>query len=115
MAYADKHHYIPGESADAPGADPRYVLNTVFGYRCVFSYTVLHGQKFRDLSVSVSAASKGKYPHEFAFYTIASELFGFTGWDGVHIMPPPEGWMIDKDIDYPAVRVVQLLESIESK
>jgi hypothetical protein len=106
MDYAEKYHYIVGESADAPGADPRFVLNTLFGYRCVFSYTVVHGQKFRDLSVSVSA--KGKYPNEYAFYTIASELFGFTGWDQQTIVPAPKGWMLAKDIDYPAIRVVQL-------
>lgn len=108
VRYADKHHYIVGESAQVPGDNPRHVLKTVFGYRCVFSYTVIHGRKFRDLSVSV--ASKGKYPNEFAFYTIATDLFGFTGWDGATIKPPPEEWMIAKDVHYDAVRVAQLIE-----
>lgn len=105
VRYADKHHYIVGESGQVPGDNPRHVLKTDFGYRCVFSYTVLHGKKFRDLSVSV--ATKGKYPNQFALYAIATELFGFTGWDGKTIEPPPEDWMIAKDVVWDAVRVAQ--------
>lgn len=101
--YAKAHHYIPGESGMPPGDDPRHVLTTDFGYRCVFSITAMHGKFFRDLSVSV--ATRGKYPNEFAFYTIA-ELFGFTGWDSATIVPPPENWMIAKDIHF-AIRVAQ--------
>lgn len=109
MAYAEKHHYRAFLD-EAPGDNPAYVLNTMFGYRCVFSYTEHPNHPrdlYRDLSVSVS--DPGKYPNEFALYTIASELFGFTGWDGATIMPPPRDWMIDKDLYYPAVRVMQLL------
>lgn len=108
IEYAAMHHYIPGESPLPPGDYAEHVLKTQFGYRCVFSFTVVHGQMYRDLSVSVS--TKGKYPNEFAFYTIATELFGFTGWDGSTILPAPKDWMIDRDVHYPAVRVVQMLE-----
>lgn len=105
IRYADKHPYIVGESAQVPGDNPRHVLKTVFGYRSVFSYTVVRGKKFRDLSVSV--ATKGMYPNEFALYTIAADLFGFTGWDHKTIQPPPEDWIIAKDVVYDAVRVAQ--------
>lgn len=102
--YAKHHHYIPGESAGPPGDDFRHVLKTDFGYRCVFSFTAMHGKTFRDLSVSVS--TKGKWPNEFSFYTLA-QLFGFTGWDGATIVPPPEDWMMSKDIHHDAIRVAQ--------
>lgn len=105
--YASKHYYIPGESAAPPGDDPRYTLLTEFGYRCVFSFTAVKGVIYRDLSVSVR--TPGKFPNEFALYTIATELFGFTGWDGKS-RNPPQDWMLDKDIYFDAIRVVQLKE-----
>lgn len=105
VEYAREHHYIPGESAEPPGDNPKHVLETDFGYRCVFSFTQMPDRLYRDLSVSVS--SKGKFPNEFALYTIATELFEFTGWDGKTIMPPPEDWLMAKDIHFDAIRVAQ--------
>lgn len=109
--YAERHHYIPGESAQPPGDDPHYVLKADFGYRCVFSYTVMQGRKFRDLSVSIGGESSphpnAKFPHPYAFYTIAADLFGFTGWDHKTIDPAPADWMLAKDPHYNAIRVAQ--------
>lgn len=104
VEYASKHFYIPGESALPPGDIPAHVLNLAFGYRCVFSYTAFQGRIFRDLSVSVSA--KGKYPNQQALFTIATELFGFTGWNGGEEPPPPD-WMIGKDVHFEAIRTTQ--------
>jgi hypothetical protein len=106
MDYAQDHPYVPYRDPP-PGDDPRYVLETDFGYRCVFSFTKAQEHSFRDLSVSVD--TPGKFPNEFAFYTIASDLFGFTGWDGATIIPPPPAWMIAKDPVCDAIRVVQPL------
>lgn len=108
VAYAEEHHYIPGPDAEPPGDNPYHVLETDFGYRCVFSFTEGPDVLYRDLSVSVDFPSaSGKYPNEFAFYTIASDLFGFTGWDRATIVPPPEGWLLAKDIHFDAIRVAQ--------
>ena len=104
VAWASEHHFRPQEGDPPPGDDPRHVLLTDFGYRCVFSFTEGDGKLYRDLSVSVS--HQGRYPNEFAFYTLA-ELFGFTGWDGATIVPLPEEWMVSKDIHFDAIRVAQ--------
>jgi hypothetical protein len=103
VAYAKEHVYIPGETL-VPGDDARHVYKTRFGYRIVFSYTRMPDALYRDLSVSVN--TKGSYPNEFALYTIA-QLFGFTGWDGATIVPPPESWLIAKDIHFDAIRIAQ--------
>jgi hypothetical protein len=90
-AYARAHPYIPGETV-VPGDLPGHVLKTQFGHRAVFSYT--------------------RTPNEFVTYTLA-QLFGFTGWDGKTISPPPVGWLLAKDPLWDAVRVVQELENHE--
>ena len=101
--FARQNHYIPGETI-VPGDDPNYILQAKFGYRCVFSFTRTPSGLFRDLSISVD--EEGKYPNPYAAYTIA-ELFGFIGWDHETIDPPPDGWMIDKDIHFNAIRIVE--------
>lgn len=106
VQYAQEHPYIVGEAAIPPGDDPGHVLNTVFGYRIVFSFTRMPDALYRDLSISVP--EKGKYPNPFATFEIAT-LFGFTGWDGKSIRLP-EGWMIDKDLYYEAIRLGQRIQ-----
>jgi hypothetical protein len=105
-AYARAHPYIPGETI-VPGDLPGHVLTTEWGYRAVFSFTRTLQGIYRDLSFSVS--KPGKYPNEFVTFTLA-QLFGFTGWDGKTISPPPVGWVLAKDPRWDAVRVVQELE-----
>jgi hypothetical protein len=102
-AYASLHPYIPGETI-VPGDLPEHVLNTDFGYRAVFSYTRTPKGFYRDFSFSVEES--GKYPNEFVTYTLAT-LFGFTGWDGETIVPPPPSWMLAIDLHYDAIRIVQ--------
>jgi hypothetical protein len=101
--------YIPGESALIPGDDPEHVIIVPDGFRCVFSYTRVPSGFYRDLSISIPA--RGRFPNPLAAFTIASQLFGFTGWDGSSI---PEGWAIQKDQDSDAIRIIQELRS-ESK
>jgi hypothetical protein len=108
-AYAREHIYIPGETLP-PGDLPAQVLKTRFGYRAVFSYTRVHNGLYRDLSFSVG--QPGKYPNEFVTYTLA-QLFGFTGWDGATIVPPPESWMLAKDIHFEAIRIAQPIHEHE--
>lgn len=103
VRFANEHHYTVGETI-VPGDDPRYVLNTHFGYRCVFSFTRVPSGLYRDLSISIS--TKVKYPNPFIAYTLA-ELFGFTGWDSKTIEPPPATWLIGKDIHFDAIRIAQ--------
>ncbi len=80
--------YEPGKSPQPPGVDPRHVVLVPFGFRCVFSLTRLpvDNRLYRHLSISVDES--GRYPNEFATYTLA-ELFGFTGWAGLG-QPPPD-------------------------
>jgi hypothetical protein len=103
VRFAADHPYIPGETI-VPGDDPRYVLQTDFGYRCVFSFTRTPTGFYRDLSVSVD--QDGKYPNPFAVYAIA-DAFGFSGWDRNTIEPVPDGWLLAKDIHFNAIRVCQ--------
>lgn len=102
--YAEAKHYVPGEDAQPPGDDPMHVLTTDFGYRVVFSFTQMPDRLYRDLSISV--LTPGKWPNPFAAFTLAQE-FGFTGWDGKTLDPPPTNWMIAKDIHFDAIRIVQ--------
>lgn len=106
LNYAVDHPYEPPDQP--PGDNPNHVchLNT---YRCVFSFTKVGGVIYRDLSVSVPA--QGKYPNPYAVYAIA-ELFGFTGWNGQTVEPPPAGWLMAKDVDVEAARIVQRIEQI---
>jgi hypothetical protein len=105
VRYAALHPYlIPNAGGQVPGDNPRHVLKPGFGYRCVFSYTRTPTATYRDLSVSVSA--RGKFPNPFALYTIATDLFGFTGWDG-RSLEPPQDWLLVKDLDWDAIRVAQ--------
>jgi hypothetical protein len=108
-AYAREHPYIPGETI-VPGDLPGHVFKTPFGYRAVFSYTRTPQGLYRDFSFGVD--EPGKYPNEFVTFTLA-QLFGFTGWDGKTISPPPVGWVLAKDPRWDAVRVVQELEDYE--
>lgn len=88
ISYAMEHPYHPRQGAPVPGDDPGHVaeLNT---FRAVFSFTVMQGQTFRQLSISVPG---GLWPNPWAVCMIA-ELFGFTGWDGVTVDPLPASWM----------------------
>jgi hypothetical protein len=107
IRYANAHHYIIGESPQPPGDNPEHVLTTVFGYRCVFSFSrAANGPLYRDLSISV--LSPGKWPNPYAVLMLAN-TFGFTGWDQKTITPP-KNWMIAKDIHFDAVRVAQRAE-----
>lgn len=106
VRYAESHPYeptmdAPEDSPDVPGDNPHCIcyLNS---YRCVFSYTKVHGETFRDLSISVPG---DKWPNPFAVWTIA-ELFGFSGWDQ-QSEQPPQDWMVAKDRILAAVRVAQ--------
>jgi len=90
--FALSNLYYPGKSETIPGQDARHVLNVPVGYRCVFSITIdPDGGQWRHLSISVPR--REKYPHPFAAFTIAKELFGFTGWDGESEIPP-EDWRL---------------------
>ena len=72
-----------------PGGNPQHVavINT---YRCVYSHTYFPGASAwcRHLSVSVPG---DHYPSPFAMWTIATDLFGFAGWEG-HSLEPPDDW-----------------------
>jgi hypothetical protein len=107
-AYARGHPYIPGETV-VPGDCPDYVLETPFGYRAVFSYTRAPSGLYRDFSFGVD--TPGSYPNEFVTYTLA-QLFGFTGWDGVTISPPPPEWVLAKDPHYDAIRLIQEIKEL---
>lgn len=118
IEYASAHPYRPvfvGGNVDPstipPGDDQEHCLRVPMGYLCVFSFTeIAHEGRYRDLSVSVP--TPGKYPQPFALFTLATELFGFTGWDGYTTTPLPEGWMVDMDRTGRAVRVVQRMEHL---
>jgi len=88
VGFAQTNLYHPFQSETIPGDDPRHVVTIPVGYRCVFSITVdPEGNHWRHLSISVPR--REKYPHPFAAFTLAKELFGFSGWDGKSETPPP--------------------------
>jgi hypothetical protein len=106
--YARKNPYLPGAEVNPPGEDPGCCLVVPMGYLCVFSFTEIPGEGlYRDLSVSVPET--GKFPNEFALFTLAAELFDFHGWDGTNITPLPKGWLLGFDTGGEAVRVAQLV------
>jgi hypothetical protein len=73
-----------------PGDDWRHTVRLSGHYRCVFSYTKADGRIWRHLSVSVPS---DKWAHPVAAFMIASDLFGFTGWDGVSWDTMPADWL----------------------
>jgi hypothetical protein len=88
VAYASEpdHWYRPGRT-QMPGGDPAH-CQTIWSYRCVFSFSVLGGNLVRHLSISVPSAGM---PNPVAAFTLA-ELFGFTGWSGG--FDPPKDWQL---------------------
>lgn len=87
IEYAKAHPFHLPNDGTVPGDNPDHVaqLDT---FRCVFTFTHDKGQVFRHLSISVPG---GKFPHQFAAWTIAT-MFGFTGWDGKS-SNVPSGWL----------------------
>lgn len=105
IAYAMDHPYRPGPGVSPPGDNFRRVVE-LSSYRAVFSFTeaVAQGVMLRHLSISVPGSAG--YPHPIAAYAIA-ELFGFTGWDGITVMPPPDGWYFSRNEGHRTVIVAQ--------
>ena len=104
VAYAAEHIYRPFSGSEwIPGDDPGHVgfFDT---YRAVFTFTEdPAGRRYRQLSVSVPGE---EYPNPYALYTIAQELFGFSGWDQISY-GLPRGWQAQLDKDWRAVIVAQ--------
>lgn len=80
-----------------PGDKQSYIREFGFPgrpYRCVYSITEAYGQLFRHLSIAIPGMHKTKLvPNAIACWTLAA-AYGFTGWDGVSLQPPPE-WAVD--------------------
>jgi hypothetical protein len=100
VAYAEQHHYRPGDPT--PGDNPRFVAN-LSTYRAVFTYTHADGMIYRHLSVSVPGK---KFANPAAVFAIA-DLFGFTGWDQKRIDRVPKGWICDVKDDEHCIVVAQ--------
>jgi hypothetical protein len=105
VKFAENNWYRPGQSENPPGDDPRHTILFPFGYRCVFSITVVRDLLFRHLSVSVPSKD---YPNPIIFYAIA-ELFGFTGWSVDKGGDPPKDWMLDINRDEHCIVCAQKL------
>jgi hypothetical protein len=61
--------------------------------------------------LTISVPAQGLYSNVFAAFTIA-ELFGFTGWSGKRVIPPPPGWICAPN---PAENCVVLAQEIEEE
>jgi hypothetical protein len=105
LEYADAHWYRPWEEGP-PGDNPNHVLKLFSGYRVVFSFTMAPKthEVWRQLSISLTDSNR--YPNPFAAYTIAQDLFGFTGWDGIN-EAMPAGWQMAMNRDEHTVVLVQ--------
>jgi hypothetical protein len=92
LGYADRHPWRPEvETPDkVPGDFPQYVA-TIGHFRCVFTYTIDNGFRYRHLSLSVDLPCMS--PHPIAAFMLA-QAFGFTGWDERNAMAPAADWMI---------------------
>jgi len=88
IAHAEKNPFVP-PYATPPGDDPELTME-IGTYRVVFSRTVMGEVEFRHLSVSVPG---GLYPGPEAVFFIATDLFGFTGWDVESDRIPPD-WAV---------------------
>jgi hypothetical protein len=97
VQYARGHHYVPGRVLP-PGDDPHFVLVTQFGYRAVFSLTLLPSGLYRHLSVSVLPRVEGLLPNPAGVFELA-KLFGFpdVGNPFEPEIPPEMGVKIDKE------------------
>lgn len=102
LDYAAAHPYYLPAAGIVPGDDPRYVAH-LSSYHCVFTFTNVHGEVWRHLTISVPSEN---YPNPIAAYTIA-ELFGFTGWDQKSA-DPPTGWQIAVNKDEHCIVLAQL-------
>jgi hypothetical protein len=100
MKYAEENPYIIGKDQQpldnqVPGDNPERVMFVPDGYRCCFTFTTRWDAKvFRHLTISVHPAVKGMYPQPISVWVIASDLFGFTGYDTkapfLSELPPPD-------------------------
>lgn len=111
VQYAQTHPYNPfaggpDRSVAIPGDNPQHVAE-ISTYRCVFTYSYSPNAAAwcRHLSVSVPGAH---YTNPFAMWTIASDLFGFTGWDGANLNPPDD-WTFTIDKDAHCIVLAQIL------
>lgn len=110
VAYAERHHYVPGPDARTPGDDPELV--GVFGtFKVVFSFSHLDGLLARHMTISVPG---DKYPHEVAVFALA-DLFGFTGWSMDHPFQPGAGWLCMPHATSRCVVVAQAVGSVVPK
>jgi hypothetical protein len=87
IAHAETHPFKP-PYATPPGDDPQLRMQ-IGTYTVVFSRTIMGEVEFRHLSVSVPG---GLYPGPEAVFLIASDLFGFTGWDFERDIP--QDWAV---------------------
>jgi hypothetical protein len=99
IKYAEENPYIIGKNqrpldGQIPGNDTNRVMFIPDGYRCCFTYTTRwDGKVFRHLTISVHPAVKGIYPQPVAVWVVATDLFGFTGYDVETLkMQPPLDW-----------------------
>lgn len=93
-AWADRpeNWYRPDGDQQPPGDNPAYTLLIEVGFRAVYTTTVIKGDRFRHLSISVDGP---KYPNQIAAFTIAT-MFGFTGGaeDRGATLAPGDDWMM---------------------
>ena len=119
FAEKKENHYIVGygglTAQRPPGDDSRHVLyvsglagdlSGKTGFRCVFSITEADGATWRHLSISIPPPTK--YPNPYAVYTIAQDLFHFTGWNG-RSSEPPASWAMNINKDEHCIVVAQRL------
>ncbi len=100
-----EHWYRPGRSK-IPGTMPEHRCVIPMGFQCVFSYTLLSGQRlYRHLSVSVLDVSPNTFPGPLQVGEIAT-LFGFTGWD-LQDNHWPTDWDADMSLLEQAIVVCQ--------
>lgn len=107
VAHAEKNPFRP-PYATPPGDDPQFSMQ-IGTYRIVFSRTVMGDVEFRHLSVSVPG---GLFPGPEAVFMIASDLFGFTGWD-MSADRYPDDWAVQpKRIPVLCVEVAQAVRAM---
>jgi hypothetical protein len=69
------NYFVPG-AGWIPGNNEAFVVHIPHGYRCVFTYSLVLGKVYRQLSISVDHPTL--YPNPQSAVAIA-RLFGFTG------------------------------------
>ena len=107
VEYAKLHPYDPVGRGSIPGDNP-YHTYQINDYFCVFTLTRSENKLWRHLTISLPGRA---FPHPFAVWTIATDLFGFTGWDGKSFQSP-KGWLAGKHDTEHCVMVIQEYEPI---